>query len=128
MKGGGIKKMVGATTAGKKPLKGNRGARNALKKCVRVGTKGKEKRPDAATSSPMGKCACEMSFMQENYNAEMGELQMATIKTTALRVPEHVYNELKNEADKRGISVNELICLVLFDFVHTSSIQIQFPC
>lgn len=47
--------MVGATTAVKRPLKGKRGAPNALKSAVRTGTKGKEKRPDAATSSPMGK-------------------------------------------------------------------------
>lgn len=47
--------MVGAMTAGKKPSKENRGALNALKKYVKAGTKGKEKRPDAATSSPMGK-------------------------------------------------------------------------
>jgi predicted HicB family RNase H-like nuclease len=53
---------------------------------------------------------------------------MTTIKQTMLRVPENVYNKLKDEANRRGISVNELICLVLFDFVNTSSIQTRFLC
>lgn len=53
---------------------------------------------------------------------------MPTIKQTVLRVPDHIYNKLKDEANRRGISVNELICLVLFDFVNTSSIQTRFLC
>lgn len=53
---------------------------------------------------------------------------MITIKTTMLRVPDHIYNKLKEEADRRGIRVNELICLVLFDFVNTFSKQTQSLC
>ena len=53
---------------------------------------------------------------------------MITIKQTTLRIPDHVYNKLKNEANRRGITVNELICLVLFDFVSISSKRIQSPC
>ena len=44
---------------------------------------------------------------------------MTTIKQTMLRVPDHIYNKLKDEANRRGISVNELICLVLFDFFYS---------
>ena len=44
---------------------------------------------------------------------------MATIKNTVLRVPAHIYNKLKAEADRRGISVNELICYLLFEIVDT---------
>lgn len=53
---------------------------------------------------------------------------MTTIKQTVLRVPDHIYNKLRAEAKKRGIRVNELICLALFDFVNTFSKRTQFPC